>query len=119
MGVRAPSRLRKKFGLYSYKLGKSKNHKNPHAIPLKSKKYMKDRGYHGQLKIHDRERTSDRPFGRSTSRGKFMFDVEKVPFYNVPDLTDFKLKPYVPYITPKISADKKVERVVKIDDELR
>ena len=62
------------------------------------------------MKIHDRRRLSDRPFGRVTSKGKFIFNVEKVPFYNVPDLTDFKLKPYVPHITPKISAEKFVQR---------
>ena len=119
MGVRAPSRIRKKYGLYSYKLGKNKHHKNPHAIPLKHYRHMKAEGYNGQLKINERNRLSDRPFGRVTSKGRFVFDVEKVPFYNVPDLTDFKLKPYVPHITPKISADKKVERLVESDDGMQ
>ena len=39
-----------------------------------------------------------------------------MPFYNVPDLTGFKLKAYVPHITPKIDNDRRVERIVKIDD---
>ena len=28
------STTRKKLGLYSYKLGKTQQHKNPHALPL-------------------------------------------------------------------------------------
>ena len=71
---------------------------------------FKKQGYKGQLRIHERVRLSDRPFGELTSKGKFKFDVEKVPFYNVPDLTGFKLKPYVPYTTSMIPEDKFVER---------
>ena len=71
---------------------------------------MKAQGYEGELKIRERERLSDRPFGRHTSRGKFIFDIERVPYYNVPDLTDFKLKPYVPHLTPKVPKDIKVQR---------
>mgnify|MGYP003904052221 FL=1 len=109
------SRYRRKHGLYSYKLGKNERHKNPHAIPLKSKEYMKAEGYQGQLKIRERERLSDRPFGQHTSRGKFKFEIDRVPFYNVPDLTGFKLKPYVPHLTPMVPEDKKVLRLIKLD----
>lgn len=35
------SRFRKNHGLYSYKLGKNSNHKNPHAMGLKSKEFLK------------------------------------------------------------------------------
>lgn len=113
------SRYRRKHGLYSYKLGKNQRHKNPHAIPLKSKEYMKAQGYQGQLKIRERERLSNRPFGRHTSRGKFIFDIERVPYYNVPDLTDFKLKPYVPHLTPKVPEDRKVERIVHLSVKMK
>ena len=93
------SQYRRKNGLYSYKLGRNQQHKNPHAIALKAKHNMKKQGYVGQLKIAERERLNDRPFGNHTTKGKFLFNIDKVPFYNVPDLTGFKLKPYVPHIT--------------------
>ena len=79
---------------------------------------MKKQGYWGWLKIHERERLSDRPFGDFTSKGKFKFNIERVPFYNVPDLTGFKLKAYVPHLTPRVPEDKYVKRVVDIDEEM-
>ena len=39
------SRFKRKHGLYSYKLGRNKNHKNPHSIPLKNKMFFKSQGY--------------------------------------------------------------------------
>ena len=112
------SRYRRKHGTYSYKFGPNKWHKNPHPIKIKTRAMLKKQGYEGQLKIHDRERTSDKPFGYSSSKGKFRYNMEKVPFYHVPDLTGFKLKPYVAWNTPRIDADKKVERKVDLDEEL-
>ena len=112
------SRFRRKNGLYSFKLGKKNMHKNPHAMGLKAKESLKKKGYQGQLKINERIRLSDRPFGRSNTKGKFLFDMSKVPFYNVPDLTGFKLKPYVPHITPQVPSEKKERRVVEIDEAL-
>lgn len=35
----------------------------------------------------------------------FKFDKEKLPFYDIPDLTGFDLKPYVQYNAPKLSAE--------------
>ena len=84
---------------------------------LKSKQSLKKQGYVGQLKIAERERLNDRPFGRHTSKGKFRFDIDKVPFYNVPDLTGFKLKPYVPHSTPKISDENRVEKQILLDND--
>eukprot|EP01125_Pyxidicula_operculata_P001287 TRINITY_DN11188_c0_g1_i1.p1 TRINITY_DN11188_c0_g1~~TRINITY_DN11188_c0_g1_i1.p1 ORF type:complete len:146 (+),score=45.73 TRINITY_DN11188_c0_g1_i1:47-484(+) len=40
--------------------------------------------------------------GRITSKGKFIYDPKKLPVFVVPDLTDFPLKPYVSYSTPKV-----------------
>ena len=116
--VRARSRYRRKHGMYSYKFGKSGTHKNTHAMQLKSKEFLKKKGYHGQLKIHERERLSDRPFGKITRKGLFSFDLQRVPFYNVPDLTDFRLKPYVPHITPLIDPEKKVVPQLHLTPEL-
>ena len=79
---------------------------------------LKKQGYEGQLKIRERERLSEKPFGLNNSKGKFRFDIEKVPFYNVPSLTGFKLKPYVPYTAPQIDIERKVTRQVNLDDEL-
>lgn len=52
-------------------------------------------GYKGQLKIRDVQRNSDRPFGKSTRKGGFIFDIAKVPVYNVPDLTGFKVIKFI------------------------
>ena len=41
-----------------------------------------------------------------------------MPFYNVPDLTNFKLKPYVPHVTPKIPEEKMVTRQIEIDEQM-
>ncbi|KAL9641502.1 hypothetical protein ABK040_013424 [Willaertia magna] len=34
-------------------------------------------------------------------KGVFMFDKSKVPIFANPDMSDFKLKPYVSHTTPK------------------
>ena len=52
---------------------------------------LKKMGYEGELRIKDTERASNRPFGQLNSKGRFRFQIEKVPFYNIPDLTGFKV----------------------------
>ena len=47
-----------------------------------------------------------------------MFDIEKVPFYNVPDLTDFKLRPYVAHATPKVDPEKAVASLTTLDEQM-
>ena len=46
-------------------------------------------GHRGELKIRELERNSERPFGHISRKGKFMFNIDKVPFYNIPDLSGF------------------------------
>ena len=41
-----------------------------------------------------------------------------MPFYNVPDLEGFKLKPYVPHSTPMILDEKKNQRIVALSPDL-
>ena len=41
-----------------------------------------------------------------------------MPFYNVPDITGFKLKPYVPHATPQIDEDRKVKRIVEMTSDV-
>jgi len=43
-----------------------------------------------------------RSLGKIDSKGHFTLDAKKLPVFIVPDLTDFELKPYVAYGTPKI-----------------
>ena len=86
------SRFRKKLGLYSFKLSKNKLYKNPHAMPLHLRQQYEKQGYRGELKIRDIERNSDRPFGKVSNKGRFQFNIEKVPFFNIPDLTGFKVR---------------------------
>jgi len=42
------------------------------------------------------------PTGKHTIRGGYNIQPYKVVTYVVPDLTDFKLKPYVSHTTPKL-----------------
>ena len=86
------SKFRKRIGLYSYKLTKNNRYKNPHAMPLHQRQQYQAQGYRGEVKIREIERNSDRPFGHVSKKGRFQFNIEKVPFYNIPDLTGFKVR---------------------------
>ena len=86
------SKFRKRIGLYTFKLTKNNRYKNPHAMPLGHRQQYESQGYRGELKIRDVERTSERPFGKVSNKGRFQFNIEKVPFYNIPDLTGFKVR---------------------------
>ena len=88
------SKFRKRIGLYSYKLTKNNRFKNPHAMPLHQRQQYQAQGYRGEVKIREVERNSDRPFGYVSNKGRFQFNIEKVPFYNIPDLTGFKVIVY-------------------------
>ncbi len=85
------SKFRKRIGLYSYKLTKNNRYKNPHAMPLHQRQQYQAQGYRGEVKIREVERNSERPFGYVSNKGRFQFNIEKVPFYNIPDLTGFKV----------------------------
>ena len=63
--------------------------------------------------IRETERLGQRPFGKFTNKARFRLDVDKVPFYNIPDLTGFSLMPYVSALTPKI--DEKIYEDRKVD----
>ncbi len=89
------SKFRKRIGLYSYKLTKNSKYKNPHAMPLYQRQQYQKQGYRGEVKIREIERNSDRPFGEVNNKGRFRFNIEKVPFYNIPDLTGFKVSNYL------------------------
>ena len=68
--------------------------------------------------IRETERLSQRPFGEFTSKKQFRLDVEKVPFYNIPDLTGFALMPYVSIVTPRIDDKIKEERKIHLTQEM-
>ena len=70
---------------------KNRKYKNPHAMSLKKRQDLQKEGYKGHLKIRETERLSERPFGRHTRKGKFIFDIDRVPFFNIPDLNGFKV----------------------------
>ena len=90
--------FRKRHGLYSFKLTKNAKYKNPHSMSIKKRFDLKKMGYEGELRIKDTERASNRPFGQHDSRGRFRFRIEKVPFYNIPDLTGFNVSFFVSYL---------------------
>lgn len=58
-------------------------------MSLAKRQALQKQGYEGQMKIKETERLSIRPFGRMSSKAAFVMDVDKVPFYNIPDLTGF------------------------------
>jgi large subunit ribosomal protein L41 len=103
---------RKKYGLYSFKLTKNRVYKNPHAMSLRKKEDLKKIGYEGELRIREQERLSERPFGNVSRKGRFMLDIEKVPVYNIPDLTGFALKPYVSHLTTKVDPKTQEDRKI-------
>ncbi|XP_028406369.1 39S ribosomal protein L41, mitochondrial-like [Dendronephthya gigantea] len=43
-----------------------------------------------------------KPTGFHTKKGHYVIVPKKVPEFVVPDLTDFELKPYVSYHSPKV-----------------
>ena len=85
------SSFRKRLGLFSFKLTKSRKYKNPHAMSLSKRQSLQKQGYQGRLKIAETERLSERPFGKHTRKGSFKFNIDKVPFFNIPDLTGFQV----------------------------
>ncbi|KAL2642922.1 hypothetical protein R1flu_010509 [Riccia fluitans] len=50
--------------------------------------------------------------GRHTSKGRYILMAEKLPQFVVPDLTGFKLKPYVAHNTPKVPKMEKASEEV-------
>ena len=111
------AKFRKKHGIYSYKLTKENRYKNTHSMTLRKRLDFKKMGYEGELRLKDTERASDRPFGKLNSKGRFRVQIEKVPFYNIPDLTGFNLMPYVSHNTPQIDFKQKEHRRIDLDPE--
>ncbi|KAJ9673906.1 hypothetical protein PVL29_023449 [Vitis rotundifolia] len=50
-----------------------------------------------------------KPTGFHTRKGGYVLMQEKLPNYVVPDLTDFKLKPYVSQCTREVKANEATE----------
>ena len=67
--------------------------------------------------MRETERLSDRPFGQHTRKGRLVLDIDKVPFFNIPDLTGFNLKPYVSHATAKIDPEMYEKRVISLTKE--
>ena len=111
--------FRKRLGVYTYKIRRPQYYKNPHAMPLNKREALKKADTYNVQRIKQAERDSDRPFGKFTRQGNFKFDIDMVPFYNVPDLTGFKLKPYVPHTTPKIPEDAFEPRVIELPEHIK
>ena len=61
-------------------------------MPLHQRQMYEAQGYRGEIKIRDLERNGERPFGKVSNKGRFQFNIEKVPFYNIPDLGGFKVR---------------------------
>ena len=93
----------KRLGVFHWRIGKNQRNKNPHALRLQHTMTMKavslppltplQQGQHHR--INEIRRNSGKPFGTLDSYGRFTLNKDLVPFYNIPDLTGFELKPYV------------------------
>jgi large subunit ribosomal protein L41 len=112
--------FRKTLGVYNYKVKPARYYKNPHALDLKMKEQLKKSGTEKSWrKIHQLERMSHTPFGRSGNKGKFIPDWRRVPNYNIPsNLEETGLKPYVTYKTDKIPEDDLIQKHEKVTETL-
>lgn len=84
-------------------------------IPFQQKQdLLKQNTEESKYKIKHKEANSDRLFGTFTKHG-FKFDGQKVPFFNIPSLEHFKLRPYVSVHTPPVSQEIK-EKIRALND---
>lgn len=108
---------RKRLGFYSYKFGKNYKHKKPGLIPIERlnnlQSTIKDKT---TLKIILRKERRESEFlmGRFTSKG-FQFDPTMAPKVDIPDLTDFELKPYISVHTPTYEKKMKPDSQFNMD----
>lgn len=88
--------FRKRLGVYNYKVKPASYYKNPHSVPLEVKeRYKKRNTEDAKRELKALEKNSNTPFGRFTNKGKFIMDYRQLPDYDIPDLNNFPLKPYV------------------------
>jgi large subunit ribosomal protein L41 len=98
--------FRKTLGVYNYKVKPAEYYKNPHQVELRLKERLKNRKNELSTRnLNAVRRNSIRPFGRFTTKSKFIVDHQRVPNFNIPDLTEFPLKPYAARSTPKLNAE--------------
>ena len=91
------SAFRKRLGDYSYKIGGKHAHKATGMVPLKMIKFIKKsvkNEYKAKLILAKMVRESPRKFGE-WGHNVFIYDKNKVPLIDIPELQDFELKPYV------------------------
>ncbi len=103
---RAALSFRKTLGVYNYKVKPAPYYKNPHSVELRLKERLRARDNElSTRKLNVLERNSIRPFGYFTTKGRFIRDTKRIPYFNIPDLTDFPLKPFVTWKTEKIAEE--------------
>merc|ERR1712032_1361072 len=111
--------FRRKLGQFNYKVKKHgirQINKKPGVIPLDLKVKLLENGTQTDLnRIKELERKSYYPYGKWTKTGKFIYDESKTMEFNVPDLTDFPLGPYVAYNTPKVPREQ-IEELQNLND---
>jgi large subunit ribosomal protein L41 len=98
--------FRKTLGVYNYKVRPAEYYKNPHAMTLvKREQFRQDGSEKAMRKMRSIESMSTKPYGKFTTTGHFIRDTRMIPNFNIPDLTEFPLKPYVSYGTEKLEDD--------------
>jgi hypothetical protein len=88
--------FRKTLGVYNYKIKGKSYFKNPHGVKLELYTKLKESKTEiDKRKLAFLEGNSNTPYGKSTRTGNFKFDFNRVPIYNIPDVNNFYLKPFV------------------------
>lgn len=92
---------------FNYKrTGAQRGLSHPGAMDVQVKmKLLKMRTLEAAQRIKEMEIKEDRIFGKFDNFGNFYYDKSKVPEYDIPQIDNFELKPYVSYSTPKISQE--------------
>jgi large subunit ribosomal protein L41 len=99
--------FRKTLGVYNYKVKPAEYYKNPHQVDLRLKERLKNRKNELSTRnLNAVRRNSIRPFGRFTTKAKFIVDHQRIPNFNIPNLTDFPLKPYATKSSQKVDPEK-------------
>lgn len=116
-GLKRFKNFRKRLVL-DYKWGNKHAHKNTHAIPLELKQEL--------LKVHPSHLVQEGRRLEKNQRARkakfnsvwkvrktwyfliysgFVFQKDKLPTYNIPNIDGFELLPYVEYMAPKLTGD--------------
>lgn len=83
----------KKLGVYNYKKKPVSYYSNPHSLDLKRTELFKGTPA-GYRKMQVLRGLSSKPFGKFTSKGRFIMDYNRIPRFIVPKIEDSEVNTY-------------------------